>query len=121
MSNWRKWLRMPASASPLTTTGPQPERVSPPPRGRYQPLQTYLVDRYATMVVLTMSQIEDILGFALPEESQADGAWWTGDATTGAGTYAEAWRAAGRTAVPNLVTRTVAFERTLRGPGFVDR
>jgi hypothetical protein len=33
--------------------------------GVYQPLYAYLQNRYATTVVLKLSKIEDILGFAL--------------------------------------------------------
>ena len=113
MVNWREWFRTTpvANASAVRTAAVQrlePHRVG----GKYRPLYTYLENRYATTVVLTLSEIEDILGFTLPPGARTDGAWWTvGDPNTPAGAYADAWKSASRTAVPNLVARAVVFER----------
>jgi hypothetical protein len=102
-------------------TGPAP--VLPPERhparisGQYGQLYTYLDGRYADMVVLTFAQVEDILGFPLPDSSRTRPEWWTttdaGGDHPGAGeaAYSDAWRLAGRTALPNMAARTVAFER----------
>jgi hypothetical protein len=93
-------------------------RPAPTPRplgrvsGKYKSLYEYLENRYADVVVLTFSQIEDLLGFALPDLARSQSDWWTR-----AGEQAEkspcsdAWVLAGRTAAPNLTARTVAFER----------
>ena len=72
----------------------------------------YLRDRYAHTVVLTFDQIEDLLGSPLPEAARRSATWWT-DAGAGdaAGSMAEAWIQAKRTAVPNLSARIVTFER----------
>jgi hypothetical protein len=44
--------------------------------GKYLLLYRYLEDRYANMVVLTFSEIEDLLGFSLPDQA-ASQEWWT--------------------------------------------
>jgi hypothetical protein len=113
MLNWRGWFGTAPGANPSTVRNaavqrPEPHSVG----GKYRPLYTYLENRYATTVVLTLSEIEDLLGFALPAGARTDGAWWTvGDPNTAAGAYADAWKSASRTAVPNLVARAVVFER----------
>jgi hypothetical protein len=80
--------------------------------GKYSLLYKYLENRYATTVVLQISEIEDILGFPLPPAARTDGTWWTvADRHTAEGAYSDAWTVASRTAVPNLQARTVVFER----------
>ena len=44
--------------------------------GKYQPLYQYLENRYANTVVLTFAQIEDLLGFTLPDSARVHQAWW---------------------------------------------
>ncbi len=78
----------------------------------YRALHTYLNARYADTVVLTFSEIEDLLGFALPDVARGRVEWWTDDTADGAETpQSHAWAHCGRTARPNLFARTVAFER----------
>ena len=113
MLNWTRWFRtaplIKSSAVRMATV----ERLLPTRVcGEYEPLYTYLENRYATIVVLTISEIEDILGFALPAGARTERAWWTGaDQGTPAGAYADAWKSANRTAMPNLMARAVIFER----------
>ena len=80
--------------------------------GRYRLLYEYLEHRYAMSVVLTFGQIEDLLGFTLPDVARTDQEWWT---TPGPGTAeaqcSDAWTLASRTAKPNLLAQTVLFER----------
>ena len=45
--------------------------------GPYLLLYTYLDRRYADTLVLTFAQIEDILGFALPDAARLRREWWT--------------------------------------------
>jgi hypothetical protein len=113
MLNWTKWFKTAAFMKPAGVKKPTGERLLPSRGcGTYEPLHKYLNDRYATIVVLTLSEIEDILGFALPARARTDSAWWTtGDPDTRAGRYTDAWKLASRTAVPNLVARAVVFER----------
>jgi hypothetical protein len=78
----------------------------------YRALHKYLNGRYADTVVLTFSEIEDLLGFALPDVARVRVEWWTDDTSDGGETpQSHAWAHAGRTAKPNLFARTVVFER----------
>jgi hypothetical protein len=93
-----------------------PLNVAPPPEwsardgtGHYRQLREYLQDRNADRVVLTFAEIEDLLGFALPDQARAEVNWW-GDADQGS-SQSEAWTFAGRTATVNLLARSVVFER----------
>ncbi len=42
----------------------------------YRPLHKYLDERFANTVVLTFSEIEDLLGFTLPDSARVHQAWW---------------------------------------------
>jgi hypothetical protein len=79
--------------------------------GRHSLLYKYLEHRYADTVVLTFAQIEDILGFALPDLARASREWWTNIDSDPEPGYAQSWIRAHRTATPNLLARTVVFER----------
>jgi hypothetical protein len=80
--------------------------------GKYVLLYRYLEDRYANTVVLTFAEIEDLLGFALPDQARLHLEWWTDAAKNVAGpSYSDSWTLARRTATPNLLARTVVFER----------
>ena len=108
-----EWLR-----ASWRRAAPVPERVTITPRSParprvrdgYLPLYTYLEHRYASSVVLTFEQMESLLGFALPAAARQEPSWWTSDAGHGA-RDGEAWTAAKRTAMPNLMARHVRFER----------
>ena len=87
----------------------------PPPAtlrvaGRNLSLYTYLEHRYASNVVLTFDEMESLLGFALPAPARSERNWWTSPTDDQDG-HSDAWTAACRTATPNLLARTVAFER----------
>jgi len=105
-ASWRGATRVPAPTPSVV-----PSRV-PGPRvaAEYLSLYTYLDHRYASMVVLTFEQMEALLGFALPERARTETDWWTGTALR-ADWHSSAWTVARRTATPNLLARTVAFER----------
>lgn len=79
--------------------------------GTYLPLHTYLDKRYAVTVVLTFAEIEDLIGAKLPDLARARQEWWTAHDDTVRPSHDDAWTMAGRTAVPNLLARTVVFER----------
>jgi hypothetical protein len=90
------------------------ETKKPPTRamsGTYLLLFNYLENRYANTVVLTFAQIEDLLGFSLPEQARLHQEWWTKADLDAGPTYSDSWRLASRTATPNLTAQTVAFER----------
>ena len=80
--------------------------------GKYQALYQYLENRYANTVVLTFRQIEDLLGFPLPDAARVDHAWWTNNDPKGTPPpQSRSWTLASRTATPNLLAQTVVFER----------
>jgi hypothetical protein len=79
--------------------------------GRYLLLYKYLENRYANTVVLTFAEIEDLLGFALPDQARLNQEWWTDGVVAVAREYSDSWTLASRTAVPNMQAQTVAFER----------
>jgi len=80
--------------------------------GEYQLLYKYLRDRYANRVVLTFGEIEDLLGFSLPESARLQQAWWGGaDTIALRSAQSDSWTMASRTAVVNLLAQNVVFER----------
>jgi hypothetical protein len=80
--------------------------------GEYHGLYKYLRDRYANRIVLTFGEIEDLLGFSLPEHARVQIGWWGSAAAVGLRSSAtNAWTLAGRSAVVNLLAQTVVFER----------
>src|SRR6195256_5106983 len=89
-----------------------PEKAAKPAgrvmSGRYLLLYKYLENRYATTVVLTFSEIEDLLGFTLPDQASLHREWWTDrDRSLAGPNYSDSWILASRTATPNLLARTV--------------
>ena len=93
-----------------------PAAVAKPPlramTGKYLLLYKYLENRYANSVVLTFAQIEDLVGFPLPDQARCQREWWTDADPAQAGpSYADAWKLASRTASPNLLAKIVAFDR----------
>ena len=52
-----------------------------------------------------------LIGFRLPDQASQQREWWTGEESTGASSHSKAWTLASRTASPNLMARTVAFDR----------
>jgi hypothetical protein len=76
----------------------------------YLSLHRYLVARFSNVVVLTFSQIEDLLGSPLPETAKMDPAWWDSEDQRNFG-HSNSWRLANRGAIVNLKARTVTFER----------
>ena len=79
----------------------------------YRLLHKYLRDRYADKVVLTFAQIEDLLGFVLPNAARVEQGWWAnpeGDSTPSP--QSQCWMQANRTATARLLPQVVVFERT---------
>ena len=80
--------------------------------GKHRSLYEYLEKRYADTFVLTFGQLEDLLGVSLPDLARIDPEWWTtADFSSAEVRCADAWTLANRTARPNLMAQTVAFER----------
>jgi hypothetical protein len=80
--------------------------------GQYLSLHLYLLNRYASRVVLTFSEIEDLLGFSLPNRARLDPGWWADSRSSIEGPQrSDTWVLANRTATPNLPAQSVVFER----------
>ena len=107
---WAWWRR--ATPVPACRTAARPAPATPHVAGRYLSLYTYLERRYASNVVLTFEQMESLLGFALPAPASSERDWWTSP-TDDLDQHSDAWTVACRIATPNLLARTVAFERVL--------
>lgn len=103
----------------VSRTHTQPEADAEPAKrqgrvmsGKYLLLYKYLENRYANTVVLTFAEIEDLLGFRLPDLARLHQEWWTdADPNTDRPSYSDSWILASRTARPNLLAQTVVFER----------
>ena len=117
MLNWLKrrgsTVRAQRGADAETTLPEQPALLTGRAMsGKYRLLYKYLKNRYADTVVLTFAEIEDLLGFALPDQASLRREWWTeAEAHLTGSDYSDSWTLASRTAVPNLMARTVVFER----------
>ena len=84
--------------------------------GEYQLLYNYLRDRYANRVVLTFAEIEDLLGFSLPDLARLQREWWGGgdpvaQRSAQCSAQSVAWTLASRTATVNLAAQSVVFDR----------
>jgi hypothetical protein len=78
--------------------------------GEYQLLHKYLHDRYASRVVLTFDEIEDLLGFPLPGPARFQPEWWDGTIARRSA-QSDSWRLANRSAAVNLSAQHVVFDR----------
>jgi hypothetical protein len=108
------WLTRRGSATRTAPSGVALRivRADYPTAGEYELLHRYLRDRYANRVVLTFAEIEDLLGFSLPDLARVHPAWWDGgDFVNDPSTQSFAWTLAGRTASVNLPAQYVVFER----------
>lgn len=81
-------------------------------RGEYRLLYAYLRDRFADRIVLTFQEIQDLVGFPLPASARTESDWWNArDAAGQCSGQSDAWTAAHRVAVVNLVGMRVEFSR----------
>ena len=98
--------------NPMEPSAVAPPRRTVPVQAEYRSLHKYLEERYADVVVLTFAQIEDLLGFMLPDVARLRHDWWApADDNTAPAAHRSSWIQANRTATPNLLARTVRFER----------
>jgi hypothetical protein len=80
----------------------------------YRPLQKYLDERHADTVVLMFAEIEDILGFPLPDLARQEQDWWANPTPEGiASEQSQSWTSGTRTAGANLSARKVTFTRLI--------
>jgi hypothetical protein len=105
------WLKRRVSSAPEAVAA-SPARPGRAMSGTYLLLYKYLEQRYAQTVVLSFSEIEDLLGFALPDSARRQREWWANtDPTSEPLGYCDSWILASRTATPNLLAGNVVFER----------
>src|SRR5947209_7078662 len=111
MLNWMTWRRWSARDRAEADTEARTHQASVMSR-KYLALYTYLTNRYADRVVMTFAEIEDLLGFALPDPARLRQDWWTsGGPAAGDSGPRDAWTLAKRTAKVNLCAQTVVFDR----------
>jgi hypothetical protein len=99
MLDWMKWRR-PTEKINLNL---RPAEVHHSPMtGRYVPLYTYLENRFANTVVLTFAEIEDLLGFTLPDLARRREDWWTNpDPQAARPRFSDSWLLANRSTEPD--------------------
>lgn len=77
---------------------------------KYDPLQRHLARRTGDEIPMTFSDVERILGFALPPSARLHQPWWSNN--VGTHVAARAWRSAGfKTARLDLAAERVTFVR----------
>ena len=100
--------RIPSDRRPFVTEIPLAGSVP----AVYRPLHKYLAGRFADVVVLKFTEVEDILGCALPAEARLAPGWW---ATAAPGDepapQSLSWVNSQRSALANLQRGVVQFER----------
>jgi hypothetical protein len=107
MFNWMKRPIKPTSGLGVTSPLDPHEDA-----GEYRLLHKYLRDRYADSVVLTFAQIEDLLGFSLPDAARRHETWWdTAGPDTDASKQSASWTRASRAASVNMTAQIVVFDR----------
>ncbi len=80
--------------------------------GKYRTLHKYLHERYADTVVMTFGEIEDLIGFVLPDAARVEQAWWASAEVGGVPSpQSLSWTQANRAATPRLLAQVVVFER----------
>jgi hypothetical protein len=111
MLEWMKNRQSKARTQPapvVETTKAQRPVMS----GKYLSLYKYLDGRFADRVVLKFTEIEDLLGFALPDLARVSEDWWTiPDQSAASPRFSDSWILAKRSARPNLLALTVVFDR----------
>jgi hypothetical protein len=106
------WAKQRGADLPPSITAPEPVQRDRADAGEYRLLFKYLRDRYANRVVLTFSEIEDLIGFSLPAPARVQREWWgTVDAAAPHSLQSNSWTLANRTATVNLSAQSVMFER----------
>ena len=110
MLSWIRRRRSAVHPPDTTNAANAPQQCDTP--SQCVSLFNYLDGRYADRVVLTFGQIEDLLGFSLPDLARRSADWWTNpDPNAARPRFADSWLLAHRTAQPNLVALTVVFDR----------
>ncbi len=81
-------------------------------KGKYQPLFLHLSALDLDEWPASFSEIEAVLGFALPRSARAHQPWWSNQSNPGSHTHAQSWQRAGwRAGNVDLANETVVFRR----------
>lgn len=81
--------------------------------GKYEPLQRYLSGKKAGEIRVSFRDVEQILGFSLPESAFRYPAWWSNDATSHS--HSRAWIEAGwKTEQVDVEGRKLTFRKRQR-------
>ena len=111
MFSWMKWPQSTVRNQPVPEAE-APKVQRPVMSGKYMALYKYLDGRFADRVVLKFTEIEDLLGFALPDLARLSEEWWTKpDTSATPPRFSDSWILAKRSARPNLLALTVVFDR----------
>ena len=82
-------------------------------RGKYSLLFEFLAERSGNQIEITFSELEQILGFKLPDSAYLYRPWWANQAKSGH-SQAMAWdTAGGKTKLVNLEEEKLMFERVV--------
>ena len=81
-------------------------------RGKYAPLYRHLRVRFGREWRATFGEVEQILGFRLPDSARIHRPWWSNQGQRGGHSHALAWEMAGwRTSQVDMAGETVVFVR----------
>ena len=75
-------------------------------RSKYEPLQKYLKSENRKHIVMTFQEVEEVLGFKLPDSAYKYMAWWDESSQH---TQAYSWTGAGYRSKPSLKEKKVEF------------
>ena len=64
-------------------------------RGKYAPLYEYLMGLEVSECHMTFAQLEQVLGFSLPNSARVHRPWWANQGEKGGHSHALAWEVAG--------------------------
>jgi hypothetical protein len=75
---------------------------------KYDPLQRFLSADPVLPLTLSFAQVEQIVGFQLPDSARMHPAWWANEKSP-THSHAMSWLLAGVKAAPNMRERRVTF------------
>ena len=87
-------------------------------RGKYAPLYRHLKKLRSKEWRATFEEIEEILGFSLPDSARIHSPWWANQGVRGGHSHALSWEMAGWKSLQiNMVEEKLAFVRNTQRNG----
>lgn len=81
-------------------------------RGKYAPLYRHLADRRGREWQASFRDVEEVLGFSLPDSARIHRPWWANQGERGGHSHALAWEMAGwRTTQVDMANEMLVFVR----------